>query len=248
MVLLISKVWNRSDNICLSYCCNTSKIGKIEEIQGQITQFLLTDFAHIRTWPVISRHLPISKVWNRSDNICLSYCCNTSKMGKIEEIQGQITQFRLTDFAHIRTWPVFPRDLPISKVWNRSDNICWSYCCNTSKMGKIEEIQGQITNFWLTNYAHIRTWPVFHMVLPISKVWNRLDNICLSYCCNTLKIGKIEEIQGQITQTILLIFQLDLYFIWSFLFPKFETDWIIFVWVIVATPWKLEKFKKFKGR
>ena len=120
-----------------SYRCNTSKMGKIEEIQGQITQIQLTDLAHIRTWPVFHRDLPISNVWNRSDNICSSYRCNTSKMGKIEEIQGQITQFRLTEFAHIQTWPVISRHLLISKVWNRLDNICSSYRCNTSKMGKI---------------------------------------------------------------------------------------------------------------
>ena len=106
-------------------------------------------------------------------------------MGKIEEIQGHITQFRLTDFAHSQTWTVFPRDLPISKVWNRSDNICLSYLCKTSKMGKIEEIQGQITQFWLTDFAHTRTWPVFSRDLPISKVWNRLDKIWSSYRCNT---------------------------------------------------------------
>ena len=195
-----SQSLNRSYNICLSYCCNTSKIGKIGEIQGQITQFRLSDFAHIPTWLVFPRDLPISKVWNRSDNICSSYHCNTSKMGKIGEIQGQITQFRLTDFAHIRTWLVFPRNLPTYKVWSRSDKICSSYCCNTSKMGKNEEIQGQITQFRLSNFAHIPTWPVFPRDLPISKLWNRSDNICSSYHCNTSKMGKIEEIQGQITQ------------------------------------------------
>ena len=57
--------------------------------------------------------------------------CNTLKIWKIREIQGQITQFRLSDFAHIRTWPDFPRDLPIYKVWSRSDKICLSYRCNT---------------------------------------------------------------------------------------------------------------------
>ena len=120
-------------------------------------------------------YIPISKVWNRSDKICSSYRCNTSKMGEIEKIQGQITQIQLTDLAHIRTWPVFHRDLPISKVWNRSDNICSSYRCNTSKMGKIEEIQGQITQFRLTEFAHIQTWPVISRHLLISKVWNRSD-------------------------------------------------------------------------
>ena len=35
--------------------------------------------------------------------MCLSYRFNTSKMGKFEEIQGQINQFQLSYFAHIRT-------------------------------------------------------------------------------------------------------------------------------------------------
>ena len=123
------------------------------------------------------------------------------KIGTNEEIQGQTTQFRLTDFSHFQTLPVLPGDLPISKVWKRSDNNC--YGCNTLKMGKIEEIQGQITKFRFTNFAHIRTWPVFHMVLPISKPNSGWP--------------------------ILLIFKHDLWFIGTFLFPKFEADRIIFV-------------------
>ena len=43
-------------------------------------------------------------------------------------------------------------------------------------------------------------------------------------------------------------FNFELYYLETFLFPKFETDQIIFVRVIVATPRKLEKLKKFKGR
>ena len=99
--------------------------------------------AHIQTWPVFHRGIPISKVWNRLDNICSSDCCNNSKIGKIEEIQGHITQFRLTDFAHIGTWPVFHWDLPISKVWNRSYTICSIYRCNT--VGRTDDVDRQTT-------------------------------------------------------------------------------------------------------
>ena len=157
-------------------------MGKIRRNSRADNPVLLDRFWSYSILTCVFRDIPISKVWNRSDT-CSSYGF-TSKMGKIEEIQGQITQFRLTDFVHIRTWPVFSRDLPISKFeTNQIIFVC--YRCNTSKMGKIEEIQGQITQFRLTNIAHIRTWPVFPRDIPI---------------------------------------------------PKFETDRIKFVRVIVATP------------
>ena len=76
--------------------------GKSEEFQGEITQFCLTDFAHIQSWSVFFRDQPISKVWNGSDKIFV-IVATPRKWKKNEEIQGQITQFRLTDLAHIRT-------------------------------------------------------------------------------------------------------------------------------------------------
>ena len=61
----------------------------------------------------------------------LKVALNTNQSLKMRKIQGQITQFWLADFAKIRTWPVFPTDLIIAKVWNRSDKIYSSYRCKT---------------------------------------------------------------------------------------------------------------------
>ena len=88
------------------------QIMNIWQIQGQMTHFWLTlknELDHVFHWNVAA--------YNFRENW---------------SFQGQITIFRLTDFAHIRTWPVLPRDLPISKVLNRSHYICSSYRCNTS--------------------------------------------------------------------------------------------------------------------
>ena len=159
------------------------------------------------------------------------------------KFQGQTTQFQLTDLAQIRTWPVMSRHLFISKVWSRTENICSSYRWNTSKLGKIEEIQGQITKFRLTNLAHIRTWPVFHIVLPISKVCKQIGYIFVWVIVATpRKLEKLKKFKGRLTQfrltRVLLIFELYLYFQYRDLILSKALKQIgwKFVWVIVATP------------
>ena len=101
-----------------------------------------------------------------------------------EIIQGQITQFRLTDFAHIQTWPVIPRGIPFPMFKTDWITFVWVIIATPQKLGKLAKFKGRLPS---------SCWPIF------------------------------------------LIFELDLYFLWTFLFPKFETDQIIYVWVIVAT-------------